>query len=220
MFNSYLEMTPENKHIMFANAVIEHLKFVVISLDTILGGFQQQCDKSRFYEDKYAFYFYHLQNALVSCGNINNVFMDRQNPNSAAYVRANLLREKFDVNLGDYTCLFNKNFRNTSEHFDERYDSYYDSMPGFGDYNIISSDTPLALKNEILDSSSLRTLDLTEKKYKTYDRNGSRITLDLQKLRSEAYELLYKISSHELVANSVLTNIPTEMIEEKLTPIN
>ena len=35
MFNEYLEMSEENADIIMANSVIENLKFIVISLDTV-----------------------------------------------------------------------------------------------------------------------------------------------------------------------------------------
>ena len=35
MFNQYLEITEENAKITIANTVIENLKFIVVSLDTV-----------------------------------------------------------------------------------------------------------------------------------------------------------------------------------------
>lgn len=70
MFNEYLEMSEENADIIMANSVIENLKFIVISLDTV---FKSEIGEDFYYED-YTFYFYHLQNAFTSCGNVINVF--------------------------------------------------------------------------------------------------------------------------------------------------
>lgn len=64
MFNQYLELTPENADIAMVNAVLEDLKFIVISLDQIFHGYAGE----DYYNEEYIFYFYHLQNALSSWG--------------------------------------------------------------------------------------------------------------------------------------------------------
>lgn len=205
MFNQYLEMTEENSDIIIANTVIENLKFIVVSLDTIFGG---QIGEEFFGED-YTFYFYHLQNTFTSCGNIINVFSDSLRRDQRYNNRARYLQEVFDVNPKEYKWLFNKSFRNANEHFDERYDIFHGLV---GDYNIITKSTCLAEKREILSNPHIRTLDVRNWSYITYSKGGKRIRCNLMELRDEAYLLLYKISTHSRVCRTPLTHIPTKRI--------
>ncbi len=50
MFNEYLEMSEENADIIMANSVIENLKFIVISLDTVFKS--EICDDCDTDEEK------------------------------------------------------------------------------------------------------------------------------------------------------------------------
>lgn len=205
MFNQYLEMTEDNYEIIMANAIIENLKFLIISLDII---FNQKTNETFFYEE-YTFYFYHLQNALTSCGNIINVFT----PNSRFYKerneRALYLQNYFKIDRKKYTCLFDKSFRNANEHFDDRYD-YFKGRAG--DYSVVGKRTEPTVRDAILNSPHIRTLDTEKWLYITYDKSGNKIVCNLRQLREEAYDLLFTISSHPKIANSTLTHIPTKKI--------
>ena len=209
MFNQYLEMSKENADVIFTNSVIENLKFVIVSLDMIFKG---EVNGDYYFED-YTFYFYHLQNALTSCGNINNVFSDTvkryRKYESISSTRACRLRHAFNVDITQYRCLFDKRFRNANAHFDERYD-LFDGI--VGDYNTIGRRTPESIKNEIYKEPHIRTLDTENWIYYTYDSKRKRIALNLKELRNEAYDLLYKISNHECMISSKLTHIPTKEI--------
>ena len=205
MFNQYLEITLENADIAIANAVIENLKFIVISLDLIFRGTAGEA----FYYEDYTFYFYHLQNALTSCGNITNVFSDNLQRNERHNVRAKHLQEVFGIDMKKYKCLFDKKFRNANEHFDEQYDAFYMLV---GDYNVVDKNTPPETRDEILRTPHIRTLDIQNWVYTTFDKRGKRIRLDLQRLRDEAYLLLYKISTHPRMKHARLTHIPTKEI--------
>lgn len=205
MFNEYLEMTEENADIIMANSVIENLKFVVISLDTIFKG---EIGEDFYYED-YTFYFYHLQNAFTSCGNVINVFSSSLRRERKYNDRARYLQQTFDVNIKEYKWLFNKDFRNANEHYDERYD-IFDGM--VGDFNVITRKTSNKIKYEIMNSPHIRTLDVNQWIYITYDKNGRQIECDLHELRNEAYSLLYKISMHPRLSKNCLTHIPTKEI--------
>lgn len=205
MFNQYLEMTAENADIIMANSVIENLKFIVISLDTIFkGGIGED-----FYYEDYTFYFYHLQNAFTSCGNVINVFSSNLRREKRYNERARYLQKVFDVNICDYEWLFNKDFRNANEHYDERYDLFNGIV---GDFNMISKNTPIKIKEEIMRKPHIRTLDIKRWIYITYDKHGKQIECDLRKLRNEAYSPLYKISMHPRLYENCLTHIPTKGI--------
>lgn len=205
MFNQYLEMAEENADIIIANTVIENLKFVVISLDIVFRG---QIGEEFFGED-YTFYFYHLQNAFTSCGNIINVFSSNLRRNKQYNDRARYLQNIFDVNPQEYKWLFNKNFRNANEHFDERYDMFGRLV---GDYNVVNKNTKISEEYEIMSRPHIRTLDIRKWIYITYDKQGNQIFCNLQALRDEAYSLLFKISTHPRVSKTSLTHIPTKEI--------
>ena len=205
MFNQYLETTKENADIIIANTVIENLKFIIAALDTIFYG----QPGGEFWGEDYTFYFYHLQNAFTSCGNIINVFSVHPTRNQRYKNRARHLQEVFDVNPKEYKWLFNKSFRNANEHFDERYDIFHGLV---GDYNVITKSTHVSTTHAILHTPHLRTLDTRDWSYSTYDSYGRQIRCNLNELRDEAYSLLYKISTHPRVCGTPLTHIPTKQI--------
>lgn len=203
MFNQYLELTEENADIIIANTVIENLKFIVISLDIMLKGDIGE----DFYGEDYTFYFYHLQNALTSCGNVINVFSSNMRRSRQYNERAKYLQETFGIDINEYKWLFNKEFRNANEHFDERYDIFHGIV---GDYNIVGKNTPIRSRREILNQPHIRTLDVQNWTYITYDKRGRKISCNLRELRDEAYSLLYQISMHPRLLSTPLTHIPTK----------
>lgn len=71
MFNRRIEITKENESILFVNAVIENLRYAIISLDALFN----QRDYSGYY-DEYTFYFFHMQSILTAQGNIYNVLFN------------------------------------------------------------------------------------------------------------------------------------------------
>ena len=67
MFNRKIEITEENESILFINAVVENLRYGIISLDMMFN-----CDKdSQYcgYYDEHTFYFFHMQSVLAAQGN-------------------------------------------------------------------------------------------------------------------------------------------------------
>ena len=70
MFNRRIEITKENESILFINAVIENLRYAIISLDEIFYN----KDYSGYY-DEHTFYFFHIQSILTAQGNIYNVLL-------------------------------------------------------------------------------------------------------------------------------------------------
>lgn len=115
----------------------------------------------------------------------------------------------FNIDLSTYKWLFDKSFRNAGEHADERHALFSGCA---GDYNVISKNTPENMRKEILTAPHIRTLDIRNWTYVTYDSKGRQISCDLQQLRAEAYMLLYQISTHSLLCNTKLTHIPTEKL--------
>ena len=123
--------------------------------------------------------------------------------------KAEHLRKVFNIDLSTYKWLFDKSFRNAGEHADERHALFSGCA---GDYNVISKNTPENMRKEILTAPHIRTLDIRNWTYVTYDSKGRQISCDLQQLRAEAYMLLYQISTHSLLCNTKLTHIPTEKL--------
>lgn len=63
MFNRRIEITKENESILFVNAVIENLRYAIISLDALFN----QRDYSGYY-DEYTFYFFSHAKHTYSAG--------------------------------------------------------------------------------------------------------------------------------------------------------
>lgn len=71
MFNRQIEITRKNESILFINAVIENLRYGIISLDMMFNC-DEETDFQQYY-DKHTFYFFHMQSVLAAQGNIWNV---------------------------------------------------------------------------------------------------------------------------------------------------
>lgn len=194
MFNCYFELNEENFDILFVNAIIENLKYGIISLDAMFLG--KITDE--YYYDEHTFYFYHMQSVLTAQGNIWNVLYNDYHKRNRAISeeRVKKMRQRLGIDPKDYPLVGNKAFRNTNEHFDERYFSFVKCA---GDYNILKKDTPPEIKEAILATKHLRTIDIVNWKYITYTKNQKQISLDLQELRQEMYIMFYNISTCDLM---------------------
>ncbi len=193
MFNRQIEITRENESILFINAVIENLRYGLISLDMMFN-----CDEENVYQkyyDLHTFYFFHMQSVLTAQGNIYNVlysdFFDRK---IVSKERVEKVREAFGVDLTRYPLVGNKKFRNTNAHFDERYYQYN----GVGDMNLLKLDTPERERNAILNTSHLRTIDIVNWIYYSYDGRGEKISLNLRELRNEMYDMLVALCTNDI----------------------
>ncbi len=191
MFNREIEITKENESILFLNAVIENLRYAIISLDMIFNGSIEY----RHYDDEHTFYFFHIQSILTAQGNIYNVlyndcFKNRQ----ISRERVRKVREDFEIDLTKYRLLKNKKFRNSCAHFDERYYEFN----GVGDMNILRSDTPEDERKKILSAPHLRTIDIENWIYYSYDMHGKQIRLDLWELRKEMYMMLHELHMFDI----------------------
>ena len=186
MFNRKIEITKENKSILFINAVVENLRYAIISLDAIFNGRNEFGD----YYDEHTYYFFHMQSVLTAQGNIYNVlFYDYFGRRQISRERVRKVREDFGIDLKRYPLVGNKKFRNSNAHFDERYYEFN----GVGDMNILRADTPEEERKQILDTPHLRTIDIDKWMYYSYDARGNQIVLDLQELRTEMYEMLSEL---------------------------
>ena len=186
MFNRKIEITKENESILFINAVIENLRYAIISLDAIFNGRDEFGD----YYDEHTYYFFHMQSVLTAQGNIYNVlFYDYFGRRQISRERVRKVREDFGIDLKRYPLVENKKYRNSNAHFDERYYEFN----GVGDMNILRSDTPEDERKQILDTPHLRTIDIDKWMYYSYDARGNQIVLDLQELKTEMYEMLSEL---------------------------
>lgn len=185
MFNRKIEITEDNESILFVNAVIENLRYGIISLDMMQNYNINNCYND--YYDEHTFYFFHMQSILTAQGNIYNVlFNDYYDRRQVSRERVRKVRDAFGIDLARYPLVGNKKFRNSNAHFDERYYQYN----GVGDMNLLKSDTPADERRLILKTPHLRTLDVENWLYYSYDRRGNQIVLDLQELRGEMYDML------------------------------
>ena len=196
MFNRKIEITKENESILFVNAVIENLRYGIISLDMMQNYEINNCYND--YYDEHTFYFFHMQSVLTAQGNIYNVlFNDYFGYRRVAQERVKKVRDAFGIDLSKYPLVGNKKFRNSNAHFDERYYAYN----GVGDMNLLKSDTPADERRLILETSHLRTLDVENWLYYSYDGKGKQIVLDLRRLRGEMYDMLTALCTSNIRAH-------------------
>ena len=64
--------------------------------------------------------------------------------------------------------------------------------------NILRADTPEEERRQILGTPHLRTLDIDKWVYYSYDVRGNQITLDLQHLRTEMYDMLSELCTCDI----------------------
>lgn len=193
MFNRKIEITKDNESILFVNAVIENLRYGIISLDMMQNYEIKNCYND--YYDEHTFYFFHMQSILTAQGNIYNVlFNDYFGYRRVAQERVKKVRDAFGIDLSKYPLVGNKKFRNSNAHFDERYYTYN----GVGDMNLLKSDTPADERRLILETPHLRTLDVENWLYYSYDGKGKQIVLDLRRLRGEMYDMLIALCTSNI----------------------
>lgn len=193
MFNRQIEITRENESILFINAVIENLRYGIISLDMMFNNVEENiCQK---YYDEHTFYFFHIQSVLTAQGNIYNVlYNDYFDRRIVSQDRVKKVREAFGIDLSKYPLVGNKKFRNTNAHFDERYYQYN----GVGDMNLLKADTSIDDRKTILNTSHLRTIDVENWIYYSYDGRGKQLCLNLRELRKEMYEMLVALCTNDI----------------------
>jgi len=195
MFNRQIEITRENESILFINSVIENLRYGLISLD-MMFNYDEESVYQKYY-DEHTYYFFHMQSVLTAQGNIWNVlYCNYPQKRQISQERVRKVREAFGIDLSRYPLVGNKKFRNTSAHFDERYYQYN----GVGDMNLLKSDTLASERKAILNTSHLRTIDVENWIYYSYDGRGRKIRLNLRELRNEMYDMLVALCTNDIRA--------------------
>ena len=194
MFNRKIKISKENQSILFINAVIENLRYGIISLDMMFNCNDNTIRQN--YDDEHTFYFFHMQSVLTAQGNIYNVlYNEYYEKKTISQERVNKVREAFGIDLSKYPLVGNKKFRNTNAHFDERY--YQNDI--IGDMNLLTYDTPRQIKDAILNTPHLRTLDLENWLYYSYDKRRKKCSvLNLKKLRQEMYDMLAELCTYDV----------------------
>lgn len=188
MFNRQIEITRENESILFINAVIENLRYGIISLNMMFNHDEENVCQS--YYDEHTFYFFHMQSVLSAQGNIWNVFFcNYPKKRQISQERVRKVREAFGIDVSRYPLVGNKSFRNTNAHFDERYYEYN----GVGDMNLLDADTPKEVRDAILNTPHLRTIDIENWLYISSDG-----ILDLRELRNEMYDMLSELCTRNI----------------------
>lgn len=190
MFNRYFSVPDGNIDFVYANIVVKNINFALISLEYI---FDYKHFNWNVYHDDHSYYFYHLQSLLTACGSIYNVFYSHINPLSTQ--RSQRLRKMLNISKTEFPLIFKKELRNTSIHFDERYEEFNSTV---GDYNIIDKDTDPYMKAVIGTNPHLRTFDKDNFIYITYNRNLEMVTCDLKALREELYLMRDRITDNPI----------------------
>lgn len=191
MFNRYFK-ADGNIDFVYANIAVKNTYFALISLDYIL---YQKDYNIGIYHDEHTYYFFHIQSLLTACGNISNIFYNTGFYNKNATQRSQRLRSMFGVSKKAYPLVFQKEVRNTNEHFDERYEQFNGNV---GDYNLLDTDTPQDMRETILNNPHLRTYDKSSGIYYTYDRRLQQISYNLYDLRKELDKLRQAIIENKI----------------------
>lgn len=217
MFNKRFECAEGNMDFVHANMLVKNIRFALISLECIMD--RQEIDFA-LYEDRHTYYFFHLQSLLTACGNICNVLCNEGRGNMRYRMengrriwlsteirqRSARLRRILNVNRADFDLIFQKEGRNTNEHFDER---YHEIAGGVGDYNIIDENTPIFVREQIEMTPHLRTYNKIEQRYITYKLNNNgvpvRLEYDLQRLRGQLNTLLGRVVKNPIYTCGWLT---------------
>lgn len=208
MLNRFFAATEDNSDFLFANISVKNIHFALISLDYIIDFTDYNIGV---YHDEHTFYFFYLQSLLTSCGNISNVFYNPGGHNGKhATERSRRLRETLNIHKEEFQLVFQKEFRNTNEHFDERYDTFRGCL---GDYNIIDNDTDIFIRSTIQVNPHLRTYDKENRIYITYNRKLEKITYDLNQLRSELRKMLTRITENPIFESAWIDTMPGEELK-------
>ena len=106
--------------------------------------------------------------------------------------------------------MFQKEVRNTNEHFDERYDKYDKPI---GDYNIIDKNTDAFIRTCVETNPHLRTYYKDTFEYVTYNRKQERIIYNLIELRNELFTMLNHITQNPVLDSGWSTTPQNERLE-------
>lgn len=209
MLNRYFRADGNNNDFLYANIAVKNIYFALISLDYI---FNPDLFDIGVYHDEHAYYFFHIQSILTACGNISNIFYNFRGGRDTT-ARCSRLRSIFNVSKSAYPFVFQKEVRNTNEHFDERYEEFGRAI---GDYNLLDRDTDPFIRAVIHTNPHLRTYDKESGVYQTYIRKGKmleRFEYDLNELRCELTQLLDCMTSNSVFNSGWTDEMPVEKIK-------
>lgn len=207
MLNRYFD-PKEDPDFIYANAAFQNVNYALISLHYIF--FEKQKFDIGVYHDEHTYYFYHIQNVLTACGNLTNVFYNKSKWDKKEITqRCARLRKRFDITHSKYKLIFLKSVRNTNEHFDER---YQEANGELGDLNLLNDNTDEEMKTVILENYHLRTYDVVNQIYYTYDRNRNPIKYDLNELHKELSEMRNKLDKNLSTCVSYQNEMPDEAL--------
>jgi len=208
MLNRYFEASEDNIDFMYANIAVKNIYFALISLDYI---FNHPDFEIGIYHDEHTFYFFHIQSLLTACGNITNVFYNFSGFNGKQVTaRCKRLRDLLNIQKVDFPLIFQKEVRNTNEHFDDRYEQFHGLL---GDYNILSENTDPYMRAVIQTNPHLRTYDKEIGVYYTYNRSMKRIEYNLYHLQKELRRMLGQITENPVFTSAWTNTNPTESVE-------
>lgn len=207
MLNRYFKASAENADFIFANIAVKNIYFALISLDYVLN--RPDYDIA-IYHDEHTYYFFHIQSLLTACGNIANVFYNNGFNGRKATERCQRLRSKLQICKKDFPLVFQKEVRNTNEHFDERYEEFDNCI---GDYNILDKDTDPFIRAVVTTNPHLRTYDREHRQYITFNRKKERIIYDLPALQEELWRMLARITGSEAFTSGWEESMPTEELK-------
>lgn len=207
MLNRYFKITDDNKEFVYANMAVKNINFALISLDYI---FNHSDFEYGIYHDEHTFYFFHIQSILTACGNISNIFYNHTPFNGRLTTeRCARLRTSLGINRSKYPLVFQKEIRNTNEHFDERYEDFGGVM---GDYNILKQNMDPFMKQVICTNPHLRTYDKDNFIYYTYNRKKQQISFDLKELQKQLLEMLSEIMGNPILESGWEDSATSEQI--------
>lgn len=197
MLNRHFDSS-NNPDFIYANAVLQNIDYALISLNYIFN--KSEFYSQDIYHNDHTYYFYYIQNILTACGNISNVFYNNSNwDNVDITQRCNRIRKKYGISKSQFKLIFFKEVRNTNEHFDERYLEFNNNI---GDLNLIYDNTDAYMRNTILTEHHLRTYDVSNHIYYTYNRKQNLIVYDLLELHDELIEMKNIIQNNPLTYTS------------------
>ena len=197
MFNERIEFDDMTEDTLLLATIRMNTEFALISVRCILNP---QNGDIEVYGNRHIYYFFHLQSLLTSCGNITSAFFSPKpfssiNPNTGRYDStiyrgiedaARRFRDNYGITKQRFDLIFNKEMRNTVIHSNERIIEHNGHL---GDFNIIYRNTPRAVIDELLGTPHLRTIDLRNMNYHSYDRRQSPIMINLYDLEQQLTEL-------------------------------
>ena len=197
MLNRHFDSS-NNPDFIYANAVLQNIDYALISLNYIFN--KSEFYSQDIYHNDHTYYFYYIQNILTACGNISNVFYNNSKwDNVDITQRCNRIRKKYGISKSQFKLIFFKEVRNTNEHFDERYLEFNNNI---GDLNLIYDNTDAYMRNTILTEHHLRTYDVSNHIYYTYNREQNLIMYDLLELHDELVEMKNIIQNNPLTYTS------------------